>query len=129
MMSRLAMQSTSDQQDFTKFPPIAAAAPISLLPEQAANWAYPQPEMSDEEVAFCLVTGLLGRFYVSGYLNRMNERQRGMVAAAVRAAKSLRPSIVGAHPYWPSGLPGWTDAWVIARPSRPGRGPHLGLAA
>ncbi len=70
------MQSTSDQQDFAKYPPIAAAAPISLLPEQAASWAYPQPDMNDEEVAFCLVTGLLGRFYVSGHLNEMTEAQR-----------------------------------------------------
>lgn len=112
MLSRLAMQSTSDQQDFTRFPPIAAAAPISMLPEQAANWAYPQPEMSDEEVAFCLVTGLLGRFYVSGYLNRMNGDQRRMVTNAVETAKSLRGAIATGHPYWPGGLPGWADAWI-----------------
>ena len=112
MLSRLAMQSTSDQQDFTRFPPIAAAAPISMLPEQAANWAYPQPEMSDEEVAFCLVTGLLGRFYVSGYLNRMNGDQRRMVTNAVETAKSLRRAIATGHPYWPGGLPGWADAWI-----------------
>ncbi|GAA2319765.1 hypothetical protein GCM10009853_092340 [Glycomyces scopariae] len=112
MLSRLAMQSTSDQQDFTKFPPIAAAAPISLLPEQAANWAYPQPEMDAEEAAFCLVTGLLGRFYVSGHLNRMSERQRDQVAAAVTAAKTLRTEIAAGHPHWPAGLPGWTDPWT-----------------
>ena len=112
MLSRLAMQSTSDQQDFTKFPPIAAAAPMSLLPEQAASWAYPQPGMSDEEVAFCLVTGLLGRFYVSGYLNRMDERGRGLVAEAVATAKSLRPELLAGHPHWPTGMPGWNDAWV-----------------
>ncbi|WP_204745609.1 glycoside hydrolase family 36 protein [Glycomyces paridis] len=112
MLSRLAMQSTSDQQDFTKFPPIAAAAPIALLPEQAANWAYPQPGMSDEEVAFCLVTGLLGRFYVSGHLNEMTAEQRGTVAEAVRVAKSLRPAVAGWHPHWPAGLPGWDDPWT-----------------
>ncbi|GAA2036788.1 hypothetical protein GCM10009819_21760 [Agromyces tropicus] len=112
MLSRLAMQSTSDQQDFTKYPPIAASAPISLLPEQAASWAYPQPEMSDEAVAFCLVTGLLGRFYVSGYLNRMDARQLALVAEAVATAKSLREPIATGHPYWPAGLPGWTDPWL-----------------
>ncbi|MCC4908065.1 glycoside hydrolase family 36 protein [Microbacterium sp. cx-59] len=112
MLSRLAMQSTSDQQDFTKYPPIAAAAPLSMLPEQAASWAYPQPEMSDEQIAFCLVTGLLGRFYVSGYLNRMTGGQRALVAEAVRAAKDLRPIIATAAPHWPTGLPGWTDRVV-----------------
>ncbi|MFF2371208.1 glycoside hydrolase family 36 protein [Agromyces sp. NPDC058110] len=112
VLSRLAMQSTSDQQDFTKFPPIAAAAPMSLLPEQAASWAYPQPEMSEEEVAFCLVTGLLGRFYVSGYLNRMDARRRHLVAEAVAVAKGLRTELLAGHPHWPTGLPGWNDAWV-----------------
>jgi alpha-galactosidase len=112
VLSRLAMQSTSDQQEFTKYPPIAAAAPISLLPEQAASWAYPQPEMNDEEVAFCLVTGLLGRFYVSGHLNQMTEAQRATVATAVATAKQLRGAIAQGHPYWPAGLPDWTEPWV-----------------
>ncbi|MCC3763399.1 alpha-galactosidase [Glycomyces sp. TRM65418] len=112
VLSRLAMQSTSDQQEFTKYPPIAAAAPISLLPEQAANWAYPQPGMNEEEAAFCLVTGLLGRFYVSGHLNAMTGAQRRTVAEAIAVAKTLRGPIANGHPHWPTGLPGWTDPWI-----------------
>ncbi|MCM6763826.1 alpha-galactosidase [Rathayibacter sp. ZW T2_19] len=109
VMSRLQMQSTSDQQDFRLYPPIAAAAPMMLLPEQAASWAYPQADMDDEEIAFCLVTGLLGRYYLSGYLNRMSEPQLALVHEAVAAAKSLRAAISSATPRWPLGLPGWTD--------------------
>jgi len=105
MLSRLQMQSTSDQQDFRLYPAIAAAAPLSMLPEQAASWAYPQPEMTDEEVAFCLVTGLLGRFYLSGYLNRMTPGQRALVREAVGAAKQLRGAIIRSTPFWPAGLP------------------------
>jgi alpha-galactosidase len=112
MLSRLAMQSTSDQQDFRKYPPIAAAAPLSILPEQAASWAYPQPEMDAEESAFCLVTGLLGRFYVSGHLNRMDAAQRERVAKAIATAKTLRPEIAASHPHWPLGLPRWDDPWI-----------------
>ncbi|WP_291037138.1 glycoside hydrolase family 36 protein [Herbiconiux sp.] len=112
MLSRLAMQSTSDQQDFVKFPPIAAAAPLSMTPEQAASWAYPQPEMSQEEASFALVTGLLGRYYVSGYINRMSGESRALTAEAVEAAKTLRAEIPTATPSWPLGLPGWSDAWV-----------------
>ena len=37
-----------------------------ILPEQAANWAYPQPQMTDEEIAFTMCTGLAGRLYLSG---------------------------------------------------------------
>ncbi|MCJ1695930.1 alpha-galactosidase [Rathayibacter caricis] len=109
VMSRLQMQSTSDQQDFRLYPPIAAAAPMMLLPEQAASWAYPQADMDDEEIAFCLVTGLLGRFYLSGYLNRMSDPQLALVHEAVTAAKSLRGAIASSAPRWPLGLPGWTD--------------------
>lgn len=112
MLSRLAMQSTSDQQDFVKLPPIAAAAPVSMLPEQAANWAYPQPSMAPEEAAFSLVTGLLGRFYLSGYINQMTDDGRSLIAEAVAAAKSLRSDISTGTPYWPLGLPGWEDGWV-----------------
>ena len=68
--------------------------------------------MNEEEVAFCLVTGLLGRFYVSGHLNEMTEAQRRMVAEAIEVAKTLRGSIAVGHAHWPAGLPGWTDPWV-----------------
>lgn len=112
LMSRLAMQSTSDQQDYLKYPPIAASAPLSLLPEQAASWAYPQPDMDEEQAAFCLVTGLLGRYYVSGHLNNMTDLQRDRVADAIAVAKSLRDEIRTSHPYWPAGLPEWEGAWV-----------------
>ncbi|HEY8914742.1 alpha-galactosidase [Lacisediminihabitans sp.] len=108
MLSRMQLQSTSDQQDFLKYPPIAAAAPMSMLPEQAASWAYPQPTMSREEAAFCLATGLLGRFYLSGYLNEMSPEQREMVATAVAVAKELRGDIRKSVPFWPLGLPTWT---------------------
>jgi len=112
MLSRLQMQSTSDQQDPWRYPPIAAAAPVSMLPEQAANWAYPQPEMNPEEASFALATGLLGRLYVSGYLNRMSAVQRDLVAEAVTAHKEIRVQIAGSLPFWPLGLPDWTSPWV-----------------
>ena len=70
MLARFDLQSTSDQQDFLLYPPIAAGAPVQILPEQAGNWAYPQPSMSHEEIAFTMVTGLSGRLYLSGFLDR-----------------------------------------------------------
>jgi len=114
ILSRVQAQSTSDQQDFLLYPPIAAAAPLSMLPEQAASWAYPQPSMTEEESAFCLVTSLLGRYFLSGYLNRMDEEQLDLVREAVSAARSLRPELVDAVPSWPTGLPGWEDRFVSA---------------
>ncbi len=107
------LQSTSDQQDPLRYPPVAASAPLSLLPEQAANWAYPQPEMSLEEIAFTLCTGLAGRPYLSGHLNRMDDVQRGLVAEGVAAYKQTRAHLATSTPFWPLGLPGWEDGWVV----------------
>ena len=112
ILSRVQLQSTSDQQDFLLYPPIAASAPMSMLPEQAASWAYPQPGMSPEEAAFCLITSLPGRFFLSGYLNNMTSDELGLVHDAVDVAKQIRDEIRQSTPFWPLGLPGWEDPWV-----------------
>lgn len=112
MLSRLQLQSTSDQQDFRLYPPIAASAPMQMLPEQAASWAYPQHGMDPEEIAFCLVTGLVGRIYLSGYLNTMSGPELALVREAVDVAKALRSELRHALPFWPLGLPAWTDPVV-----------------
>jgi alpha-galactosidase len=108
----LQLQSTSDQQDPQLRPAIAAAAPLAMPPEQAANWATPQPGMDDEQIAFCLVTGMLGRMYLSGHLDQLGARQRRLVADGVAAHKSMRPFIAAATPFWPIGLPNWDDPWM-----------------
>lgn len=75
LLARSELQSTSDQQTPLLYPPIAAGALLAVLPEQAANWAYPQAAMSDEEIAFTMCTGLAGRLYLSGRLDLMDARQ------------------------------------------------------
>ncbi|TWD79919.1 alpha-galactosidase [Kribbella amoyensis] len=121
MLSRFHLQSTSDQEDPGLYAPIAAAAPASVLPEQAGNWAYPQPGMTDEQRTFALVNGMLGRMYLSGHLNRMTAEELGAVAEAVTAHKKLLTELPHLTPFWPLGLPGWTDEWIalgLAGPNR-----------
>jgi alpha-galactosidase len=112
LLSRLQLQSTSDQQDPLRYPPIAAAAPAAIAPEQAASWAYPQPSFTDDEIAFTLCGAMLGRIYLSGHLDHMSRDQRALVAEAVRVHKDLRGSLASALPFWPLGLPRWTDPWI-----------------
>jgi hypothetical protein len=112
MLSRLHMQSTSDQQDPVMYASIAAAAPASILPEQAGNWAYPLSGSSRELMTFALVNGILGRMYLSGYLNRMTADERALVREAVAAQKTVLGSIERSHPVWPLGLPAWDDEWL-----------------
>ncbi|NMM99043.1 alpha-galactosidase [Bifidobacterium olomucense] len=108
--SRFQVQSTSDQQDFRLYPVIAAAAPMLMTPEQAGNWAYPNANDNPEEFAFNLNTTFLGRFFLSGYINRMSAEQRALIVQAVEAYKRhVQPVIGSAVPFWPLGLPGWND--------------------
>jgi alpha-galactosidase len=112
MLSRLQLQSTSDQQDLLRYPPIAAAAAAAIAPEQAASWAYPQPSFTDEEIVFTMTAGLLGRLHLSGHLDKMNAAQRALVTEAVDAYRAHRPFIATAVPFWPLGLPRWEDEWI-----------------
>ena len=112
MLSRLQLQSTSDQQDFLRYPVIAAAAAATMTPEQAGIWAYPQPGFSAEQNTFTLCGALLGRIHLSGHLDRMTAAQRGLVAEAVQVYKAIRSDLALSVPFWPLGLPGWEDSWV-----------------
>jgi alpha-galactosidase len=114
LLSRSTLQSTSDQQNPLLYPPIAAGALVSILPEQAANWAYPQPGMTVEQSVFTLCTGLAGRLYLSGHLDRMDAAQRALVAEAVRFARTHEDWLHRAVPSWPLGLPRWQDPWVAS---------------
>ena len=118
------LQSTSDQQDFRLYPPVAASAPASILPEQCGNWAYPAADMNDAETVFTLVTGLSGRFYLSGFLDDLRPGQRALIAEAVALHKELRVDLTAATPFWPLGLPEW-DAAAVCLGLRTPRGDLL----
>jgi alpha-galactosidase len=113
LLSVTHLQSTSDQQDFRLYPPIAASAPASILPEQAGNWAYPHVDMTDEETAFTLVTGLAGRLYLSGFLHELRAPQFELVREAVALHRRLRADLDTSVPFWPLGLPGWDDTAIV----------------
>ena len=111
-LARFQLQSTSDQQDFLRYAPIAAAYAISVAPEQGAIWAYPQPDWSEEEIVFSLCNAMLGRLYLSGHLERMSERELELVAEAVAVYKEIRQDVALSVPFWPLGIPTWDDEWL-----------------
>jgi alpha-galactosidase len=121
MLELFDLQSTSDQQDFRLYPTIAAGAPVQMLPEQAGNWAYPQPWMNDEEIAFTMVTGLSGRLYLSGFLDKMAPEQLQLVSEAIALFKQIRGDTAQAVPNWPLGLPDWNAASVALTLTAPKR--------
>lgn len=121
MMELFDLQSTSDQEDFVLYPAIAAGAPVQILPEQAGNWAYPQPSMSHEEIAYTMVSGLSGRLYLSGFLDQMNAGQSALVRDALVLSKSIRDDIAMSVPAWPMGLPDWYAGSLALTLKAPGR--------
>ncbi|HMR50109.1 MAG TPA: alpha-galactosidase [Arachnia sp.] len=112
LLSRVEIQSTSDQQEPLRYPAIASGALLAVLPEQAGNWAYPQPEMTDEEIVFTMVTGLSGRLYLSGRLDEMTEAQFSLVAEALRVARTWDDAARDSVPVWPLGHTAWDAPWV-----------------
>ncbi|MFF5184955.1 alpha-galactosidase [Streptomyces sp. NPDC000345] len=108
------LQSTSDQQDPLRCPPIAAASATAATPEQAAVWAYPQPDFGPDEIAFALTGALSARVQLSGFLDRMSPEQFDLVRSAVAVHKALRPEIPRSLPFWPLGLPAWEDTWIAS---------------
>lgn len=112
LLSRLQLQSTSDQQNLTRYAPIAASAPTAVTPEQGAVWAYPQPEDSLDEVAFTMASALLGRVHLSGRLLELGPEARALVHEAVATYKAIRADLPRAVPSWPLGLPGWDDPGI-----------------
>ena len=119
MLEVFDLQSTSDQVDPVRYPPIAAGAPLQILPEQSANWAYPQPGMTDEEIVFTMTTGLAGRLYLSGFIDGMSAEQFALVREAVAVFRDLRAGIAQAVPRWPAGLPQWYGDAVALRLTAP----------
>jgi alpha-galactosidase len=112
MLAVAQLHSTTDQTDFRLIPPIAASVPLAVAPEQAAIWAYPVPEMTDEETAFTLAGALLGRVHLSGRLDLLRPSQQALVAEALEVYRGVRPRLPASLPHWPLGLPAWRDGWV-----------------
>ncbi|MGW5423602.1 alpha-galactosidase [Streptomyces sp. NPDC003943] len=112
LLSRLQLQSTSDQQDLLRYAPIAASAPTAVTPEQGAVWAYPLPEDSPDEVALTMANALLGRIHLSGRISELSPEARNLVHEGVTVHKSIRADLPQALPAWPLGLPGWEDPWI-----------------
>nr|WP_272954966.1 glycoside hydrolase family 36 protein [Kribbella shirazensis] len=112
MLSRLHLQSTSDQENPLLYAPITAAAPAAVLPEQAGHWAYPVSGSSREEFLLALINGIPGRLYLSGHLNRMTPAELDLIRAALAAHRVLLDDLDSFVPAWPLGLPAWTDEWI-----------------
>lgn len=129
MLSHVHMVSSSDQEDYTKYPSVLGGMLAAVLPEQNGVWAYPYPlpaaqrdhpellddeayrrELADgEQTVFNMVNGLCGNLYLSGRVDKADERNRALIKEAVALYKAERAHIRSSHPLWPLGFRAITD--------------------
>lgn len=112
LLSRMDIQSVSDQEDYRKMAVIAANSAAAVLPEQAGIWAYPRREGTEDETIVNMVSALLFRIHLGGHLPELSDRRFWLVQEAVRCYKSIRDKIPCALPYWPLGFHTFEAGWL-----------------
>ncbi len=128
MLSKLSIQSTSDNEDYLNYATISANAPSAVAPEQSAVWSYPlnhaMPEgLTEEEKAawfdgqreetiYNMVNTMLMRIHQSGHLVELEDVRKQLVIEGIETYKKIRSDIRISVPFWPIGLAKQTDEWV-----------------
>jgi alpha-galactosidase len=111
LLSRHSIQSSSDQTDYIKNAAIAVSCLTAVTPEQCAVWSYPLREGSREEVIFNMINSMLVRIHQSGHLAELSEERFELVKEGINCYKNIRQYIKHAVPFWPLGLPEFSDRW------------------
>ena len=104
MLSRLQVQSMTDQEDYLKLPAILVGASAAVLPEQLAIWSYPLANADADQASFNMVTAMMCRIHQSGRLDSLSPQASAQVTEGVRIYKEvLRKHIPAAFPFYPLG--------------------------
>lgn len=111
MLSRLQIQSMTDQEDYLKLPAILVGTSAAVLPEQLAIWSYPLLNSDPDQASFNMVTAMMCRIHQSGALESLSPQAWAQVAEGIRIYKELlRKNIPDALPFYPTGLSDVTDS-------------------
>ena len=110
LLSRLQLQSTSDQQNLLLYPPIAASAPAAVTPGAGRRLGLPAAGGLPRRGRLHLANALLGRIHLSGRLTGCRPADGPGPRAWPRTTTSAPTSRGRAR--WPLGLPAWTTRWL-----------------
>lgn len=104
MLSRLQLQSMTDQEDYLKLPAILVGASAAVLPEQLAIWSYPLANADADQASFNMLTAMMCRIHQSGRLDSLSAAASAQVAEGIRIYKEvLRKHIPASVPFYPLG--------------------------
>lgn len=110
MLSRLQLQSMTDQENYLKLPGILVGASAAVLPEQLAIWSYPLAKADADQGSFNLVTAMMCRIHQSGRLDATSADALLQVANGIRVYReTIREHIPQAVPFYPLGMPNVTN--------------------
>jgi alpha-galactosidase len=110
MLSRLQVQSASDQEDYLRLPAIITGSSAAVLPEQLACWSYPLAASDPDQASFNMVTSMLCRIHQSGRLDRIAGDAAAQVSNGIKVYKdAIREHIPAAAPFYPLGMPDVTN--------------------
>lgn len=111
MLSRLQLQSMTDQEDYLKLPAILVGASAAVLPEQLAIWSYPLANADAEQASFNMVTAMMCRIHQSGRLDSLPSAASTQITEGIRIYKEiLRKHIPAAVPFYPLGMSDVTNS-------------------
>jgi alpha-galactosidase len=110
MLSRLQLQSMTDQEDYLKLPAILVGASAAVLPEQLAIWSYPLANADADQASFNMLTAMMCRIHQSGRPDSLTSPALAQVTEGIRIYKDvLRKHIPAAAPFYPLGMSDVTD--------------------
>jgi alpha-galactosidase len=111
MLSHLQLQSSSDQEDYQKYPAIVVGASAGVLPEQLAVWSYPMASDNPDAASFNMVSAMLCRMHQSGHLAKLSTESMAQVNTGIGVYKdAIRPHVPDSHPFYPLGFTDITDS-------------------
>lgn len=106
MLSRLQLQSMTDQEDYRRLPAILPGVSAAVLPEQIGVWSYPLAGCGADQASFNMVTAMAARIHQSGRLDLLSGEAFAQVQQAISIYKrEIRPYLPTAVPFYPTGLP------------------------
>src|SRR5579883_63319 len=110
MLSQAQIQSSSDQEDYRKYPAILVGELAAVLPEQLGIWSYPLLRGNAREASFNMVSSMVGRIQQSGDLSQLQADAFQQVQSGIQIYKNTLASVIPKSiPFFPLGVPSLAD--------------------
>ncbi|MCI5903151.1 MAG: alpha-galactosidase [Blautia sp.] len=112
LLSRMDLQSLSDQEDYRKTSAIASNCATAVTPEYAGIWNYPIRD-DKKEVIVNMVNSMLFRTILGGKIIDLSRENKNLLKEGILLQKEIRKDIAESVPIWPCGFNIWDSEWYV----------------